>query len=241
MDCVCAPFRGCRIKTKYLSSFERGMVVGDRRTGLSVSRTAMLLGFSHSTVSCVDQERHNAYRTSSQLHRTVGSIGVNMGQYPCWTLSTPCRVHARTNWGCSEGKRVVFLMFCLLNVHPNTQTLYTQTPIHTHMNTHYLWTTQSPTNHRLYNNIGGRAVQYGTTGGRQSATLWLSEEHAVLSISPAGSLRVTIRLLAVLACYNKGSNSRSVCSLSDSVPLSVHSVLRNEIGANKVKKMVEWK
>ena len=31
-------------KTKYLSDIERGMVTGARRTGLSVSRTATLLG-----------------------------------------------------------------------------------------------------------------------------------------------------------------------------------------------------
>jgi hypothetical protein len=37
-------------KTKYLSAFEWGMVVGARYTGFSVSRTAMLLGFSGSTV-----------------------------------------------------------------------------------------------------------------------------------------------------------------------------------------------
>ena len=36
-------------KTKYLSAFERDMVVGSRCTDLSVSRTATLLGFSHST------------------------------------------------------------------------------------------------------------------------------------------------------------------------------------------------
>ena len=34
-----------------LSAFEWGMVVGDRGTGLSVSRTAMLLGFSRLTIS----------------------------------------------------------------------------------------------------------------------------------------------------------------------------------------------
>jgi hypothetical protein len=38
-----------------LSAFEQGMVVGDRGTGLSVSRTATLLGFSRSTVSRVYQ------------------------------------------------------------------------------------------------------------------------------------------------------------------------------------------
>ena len=37
MDCVSVPFRGWMGKTKDLSAFERGMVVGARRTGLSVS------------------------------------------------------------------------------------------------------------------------------------------------------------------------------------------------------------
>ena len=34
-------------------------------------------------------------KTSSQLDTTVGSIGVNMGQHPCGTLSTPCKVMPR--------------------------------------------------------------------------------------------------------------------------------------------------
>ena len=42
MDCVRVPFRGRMGKTTYLSVFELGMVVGARRTGLSVSRTATL-------------------------------------------------------------------------------------------------------------------------------------------------------------------------------------------------------
>ena len=52
-------------KTKDLSAFERGMVVGARHIGLSVSRTAMLLGF-HTTFSCVYQEWSTTQRTSSQ-------------------------------------------------------------------------------------------------------------------------------------------------------------------------------
>ena len=72
-------------------------VVGTRRTGLSVSRTATLLGFSRSTVSCVYQEWSTTQRTSSQLDTTVGGIGVNMGQNSCGTLSTPCKVRALTN------------------------------------------------------------------------------------------------------------------------------------------------
>jgi len=33
-----------------LRDFERGMVVGARRTGLSISKTADLQGFSHTTI-----------------------------------------------------------------------------------------------------------------------------------------------------------------------------------------------
>ncbi len=40
-------------KKGYLSDFERGMVVGVRRAGLSISQTADLLGFSHTTISMV--------------------------------------------------------------------------------------------------------------------------------------------------------------------------------------------
>ncbi len=40
-----------------LSDFERGMVVGARRDGLSISKTANLLGFSHTTISRVYRER----------------------------------------------------------------------------------------------------------------------------------------------------------------------------------------
>ncbi len=39
-----------------LSDFERGMVVGDRRAGLSISKTADLLGFSRTTISIVNRE-----------------------------------------------------------------------------------------------------------------------------------------------------------------------------------------
>jgi hypothetical protein len=77
-------------RQKYFSAFEQGRVVGARRTGLSVSRTATLLGFSRSTVSCVYQEWFITQRTSIQLDPNVGSIQVNMGQHSCGTLSTPC-------------------------------------------------------------------------------------------------------------------------------------------------------
>ncbi len=65
-----------------LSDFERGMVVGARRAGLSISETADLLGFSHTTISengpkkrtypvsgsCVDK---NALLMSEENRQTV--------------------------------------------------------------------------------------------------------------------------------------------------------------------------
>ena len=53
-------------KTKDLIAFEWGMVVGAKHTGLSVSRTATLLGFSCSTFSRLYQEWSTTQRTSSQ-------------------------------------------------------------------------------------------------------------------------------------------------------------------------------
>ena len=59
-----------------------------------VSRTTMLMGFSWLTVSRVYQEWSTTQRTSSQLDKTVGSIGANMGQHPFGmlfdTLWSPC-------------------------------------------------------------------------------------------------------------------------------------------------------
>jgi hypothetical protein len=80
------PFRGWRGKKNI---FERGMVEGARRTGLSMSRTAKLLCFSHSTASSMYEEWFTTQRTSSQLDNPVERF---------WYLvesNTP------TNWGWS--------------------------------------------------------------------------------------------------------------------------------------------
>ena len=82
-----------------LSAFERGMVLGTRRIGLCVSRTLLLLGFSCSTVSHASQEWSTTKGYPANL-TTVGSIGVNIGQHPCGTLSTsrPCSDELRLEW-----------------------------------------------------------------------------------------------------------------------------------------------
>ncbi len=49
-----------------LSDFERGMVVGARRADLSISKTADLLGFSHTTISSVFREWSEKEKISSE-------------------------------------------------------------------------------------------------------------------------------------------------------------------------------
>ncbi len=49
-----------------LSYFECGMVVGPRRAGLSISKTADLLGFSHTTISRVYRELSEEEKISSE-------------------------------------------------------------------------------------------------------------------------------------------------------------------------------
>ena len=67
--------------------FERGIIVGVRRTG---SCKELQRCWVFHTDSCVYQEWPTTQRTSSQLDTAVGSIGVNMDQHPCGALLTPC-------------------------------------------------------------------------------------------------------------------------------------------------------
>ncbi len=55
-------------KKRDLSDFERGMVVDARRAGLSISKTADLLGFSYTTISRVNREWSEKEKISSEQH-----------------------------------------------------------------------------------------------------------------------------------------------------------------------------
>jgi hypothetical protein len=82
-------------------------------TGLSVSKTAMLLGFImiNSFPFASGMVHH-----PKDMQPTSHSCGKHWRQlHPC---GTPCRVHALANWGCSEGKRECNSILGMESIHP---------------------------------------------------------------------------------------------------------------------------
>jgi hypothetical protein len=124
MDCVCGQFRGWMVKTQALSAFERGMVVGARRSRF-VLRTANTPRFFTLNSFSVYHERPTAQRTFQPIWHNCGKHWSRHGPASLWNaFEHLAESHATTNWGCSEGQkeaqlnvRKVFLMFCPLCVH----------------------------------------------------------------------------------------------------------------------------
>ncbi len=69
-----------------LSDFERGMVVGARRAGLSISKTADLLGYSHTTISWVYREwsEKGKYQVSGSCVAENALISETRGEWTAW-------------------------------------------------------------------------------------------------------------------------------------------------------------
>ena len=65
-----------------LSDFDRGMIVGARRGGLSISETADVLGFSHTTVSLefVENGVKNKKKLSEQKFCRQNCVVIETGQ-----------------------------------------------------------------------------------------------------------------------------------------------------------------
>ena len=96
-------------KTKYLSAFEQGMVVGVRCTGLSVSRIATLLGFhAQQFPVCIKNgpqpKGHPANLTQlwEALESTWASIPVERFRHRLESMPRRTEAILRTKWGVTQ-------------------------------------------------------------------------------------------------------------------------------------------
>ena len=109
---VCVPFRGWMGKTKYLSVFERGMVVGQ----------AHQLKCQELQRCCVYEAWSTTQRISSQLDTTV--CWSQHGPASLWkafdTLLSPYPNELRLFWGQKEGLPNVLYALCRL-IHSGNQ------------------------------------------------------------------------------------------------------------------------
>ena len=93
-------------KTKYLSAFERGNVVGTRRTCLSVTRTATLLGFhAQQFPMCIKNSPppkghpDNLTQLSEALESTWASIPVESFRHLVESMTRPIEAVLRAKRG----------------------------------------------------------------------------------------------------------------------------------------------
>ena len=88
MDCVCVPFRGWTGKTKYLSAFERGMVVGARRTGLSVKNCNAAGFFTLNSFPCVSRMVHHPKDIQTSWHNCGEALESTWASIPVECFDT---------------------------------------------------------------------------------------------------------------------------------------------------------
>jgi hypothetical protein len=116
-------------KTKDVSAFEQGMVVGARHTGLCQELQRCWIIHTQQ-FQCVSRMVHDPKDIQTTWH-DCGKDWIQHG--PCGTLSKPCRVHALSNWGYSEGKNIkkvwclsTLYLYCIYTLYTiSIYTIYT--------------------------------------------------------------------------------------------------------------------
>jgi hypothetical protein len=81
---------------KHLSAFEWGMVLGDRCTRLCQELQCSWVFHAQQFPMCIKNGSPPKGHPGN-LTQLWEALLVDMGQYPCGTLSTPCRGHAPKN------------------------------------------------------------------------------------------------------------------------------------------------
>jgi hypothetical protein len=142
MDCVCVPFRWWLSKTKYLSAFERGMVVGNMRTSLCQELQYSCIFHAQQFPVCIEHGPQpkwlptNLTQLWEVLESTWASIPVKHIRHLVESIARQIEAVLRAKKvGVQLDIRKVFLMFGLLSVnspyltwYPNPTPIWPPTP-----------------------------------------------------------------------------------------------------------------